>query len=98
MNAQQEEEVHIEGAFRIATSPVQGTIDPGSTGTTTEGAATRYSTGGRTGVGGQALRQHRERIPAGPESIRVDGKGAGADRLRARGKPGGDHPNDPDDA
>ena len=55
-NAQQEEEVHIQGAFRIATSPVQGTIEPSSTGTTTEEAATGYSTGGRTGVGGQALR------------------------------------------
>ena len=49
-------------------------------------------------MGGQALRQHRERIPVGPESIRVDGKGAGVDWLRARDKPGGDHPNDPDAA
>ena len=98
MNAQQEEEVHIQGAFRIATSPVQGTIEPGSTGTTAEGTATGYSIGGRTGVGGQALRQHRERILAGPGSIRVDGIGAGSDRLRASGKPGGDHPNDPDAA
>ena len=95
-NAQQEEEVHIQGAFRIATSPIQGTIEPGSTGTTAKGAATGYSIGGRTGVGGQALRQHRERIPAGPRSLRIDGTGTGADRLRARGKPGGDHSNDPD--
>ena len=49
-------------------------------------------------MGRQALRQHRERISAGPGSIRVDGIGARSDRLRARGKPGGDQPNDPDAA
>ena len=47
-------------------------------------------------MGGQALGQHSKRIPAGSESIRVYGAGVGVDRLRARGKPGSDHPDDPD--
>ena len=80
-NAHQEEEVHVQGSFRIATSPVQGTIKSGSTGPTAKGAATGESTGGRTGVGGQAFRQHRTRIPASSESIRINGDGVGADRL-----------------
>ena len=63
-----------------------------------KGAATGPSPGRRTGVGGQALCQHSKRIPAGSESIRVYGAGAGADRLRARGKPGSDHPDVPDPA
>ena len=46
-------------------------------------------------MGGQALRQHSKRFPAGSESIRVYGAGAGADRLRAGGKSGSDHPDDP---
>ena len=79
-NAHQEEEVHIQGFFRIATSPVQGTIKSGSAGTTAKGAATGESTGGRTGVGGQAFRQHRTRIPASLGSIRINGDGVGADR------------------
>ena len=83
-------------------SPVQGTIKSGSTGTTAKGAATGESTGestgGRTGVSGQAFRQHRTRIPASSGSIRINGDGVGADRLRAWSKPGGDHPNDPDTA
>ena len=45
-------------------------------------------------MGGQALCQHSKRIPAGSESIRVYGEGTGADRLRAGGKSGGDHPDD----
>ena len=49
-------------------------------------------------MGGQALRQHRTRFPAGSEPIRGDGEGAGSDRLRARGKPGRHHPDDPDAA
>ena len=53
-------------------------------------------------MGGQALRQHSKRISVGSESIRVygagAGAGAGADRLRVRGKPGSDHPDDPDPA
>ena len=49
-------------------------------------------------MGGQAFRQHRTRIPASSESIRINGDDVGADRLRAWGKPGGYHPNDPDAA
>ena len=87
-NQKPEAEIHIQGTFRISTSSVRGTIEPSSSGTTAKGAATGSSTGRKTGVGGQALRQHSKRIPAGSESIRVDGEGAGADRLRARDKPG----------
>ena len=94
-DAQPEAEIHVQGAFRVSPGPVQGTIEPSSTGTTAKGAATGSSTGKRTGVGGQALRQHSKRIPAGSESIRVYGEGAGADRLHTGGRSGGDHPDNP---
>ena len=94
-DAQPEAEIHIQGAFRVSLGLVQGTIEPGSTGTTAKGAATGSSTGRRTGVGGQVLRQHSKRIPAGSESIRVYGEGAGADQLRTEGRSGGDHPDNP---
>ena len=46
-------------------------------------------------MGGQAFRQHSKGLPAGSELIRVYGAGAGADRLRAGGKPGSNHLEDP---
>ena len=49
-------------------------------------------------MGRQALRQHRTRILASSGSIRINGDGIGADRLRAWGRPGGYHPNDPEAA
>ena len=44
-DAQPVEEIDIQGAIRISSSPVQGTIKPGSTGNTAEDAATGFSTG-----------------------------------------------------
>ena len=46
-------------------------------------------------MGGQALRQHSKGILAGSKPIRVYGVGAGADWLRAGGKLGSSHPEDP---
>ena len=80
-DAQPEAEIHIQGAFRISSGTVQRTVEPGSTGTAAKGAATESSPGKRSGVGGQALCQHSKGLPAGSESIRVYGAGAGADRL-----------------
>ena len=73
---------------------VQGTVEPGSTGTVAKGAETGSSPGRRSRMGGQALRQHSKEIPVGSEPIRVYGAGAGVDWLRAGGKPGSSHLED----
>ena len=73
----------------------RGTVKPGSTGNSTEGTATEYSTGRCARVGGEAIRRRRKEPPTGPDSVRVHGASTGSDRLRAWGKTGRNHPNDP---
>ena len=94
-DAQPETEVKLQGAIRVSSNPVQGTVKPGSTGNSTEGAATEHSIGRCVGVGGEAIRRRSVEHLAGPASIRVHGAGAGSDQLRAGGKTERNHLNNP---
>ena len=46
-------------------------------------------------MGGEILRRGGQESPTGPETIRVNGKGSGTNRLRVGGETQWDHPNDP---
>ena len=83
-DAQLEEEIDLQGAIRISSSLVQGTVKAGSTGNSAEDATTGFSTGRRAGMGGETLRRRSEEPPTGLDSIRIHGGGAGADWFQAR--------------
>ena len=63
-DTQPEEEIDVQGAIQISSGPVQGTFKPSSTGNSAEGATIGFSTGRRTGMGGETLRWHSEELPA----------------------------------